>query len=66
MFSATDAYLRGYGLIVPRDGTAADDAKNHKSALAHMQRSLHARIADCEHIRFARSKRGTSLRIRSS
>jgi nicotinamidase-related amidase len=65
MFSATDAYLRGYGLIIPRDGTAADDVKNHKSALSHMQRSLHARIAGCADIRFARGKRGATLRVRS-
>ncbi|HTU63421.1 MAG TPA: isochorismatase family cysteine hydrolase [Polyangiales bacterium] len=66
MFSATDAYLRGYGLVIPRDGTAADDLKNHKRALSHMERSLHARIADCEQVRFTRGKRGPSLRVRST
>lgn len=43
-FTASDAYLRGYGLRVLRDGCAAMDARLHRDALAHMQRALHAEL----------------------
>jgi nicotinamidase-related amidase len=44
LFSAMDAYLRGYSLWVPRDCVAAasDDARDQ--ALAQMARVLKARI----------------------
>ncbi len=43
-FTASDAYLRGYGLRVLSDGCAAMDARLHRDALAHMQRALHAEL----------------------
>jgi nicotinamidase-related amidase len=46
-FTASDAFLRGYSLVVLRDGTAAQDAKRHRDALGHMQRSLHAKVVSC-------------------
>jgi nicotinamidase-related amidase len=64
-FSATDAYLRGYELIVASDGCAANDPKGHRGALTQMQRTLHARTPKCSEIQFARSKQGTRLRLRS-
>jgi nicotinamidase-related amidase len=45
-FTASDAFLRGYSLVVLRDGTAAQDAKRHRDALGYMQRSLHAKIVN--------------------
>jgi nicotinamidase-related amidase len=46
-FTATDAYLRGYSLIIPSDGTAACDAASHRAALVQMSRTLHARTPSC-------------------
>jgi nicotinamidase-related amidase len=43
-FTASDAYLRGFGLRVLSDGCAAMDARLHRDALAHMQRALHAEL----------------------
>lgn len=46
-FTASDAFLRGYALRIVSDGCAAQDARLHRDALAHMQRALHAEIAGC-------------------
>jgi nicotinamidase-related amidase len=62
LFSATDAFLRGYSLIVLSDGCAAMDAAAHRSALAQMSRLLHARIARCRDVEFGRRVPGTNLR----
>lgn len=66
MFSATDAFLRGYQLLVPRDGVASDDLAGHRSALSQMQRGLRARTPRCEEISFVCSGRRVSLRVRAS
>jgi nicotinamidase-related amidase len=63
-FTATDAYLRNYKLVLPRDGLAAAERKNHRSALAHMERTLHARTPPCARIGFARGPHGARLRLR--
>jgi nicotinamidase-related amidase len=55
-FTATDAYLRGYSLIVAEDGTAACDLVGHRSALAQMKRTLHAQITSCARVSFAGDK----------
>ncbi len=45
LYSALDAYLRGYELRVPRDAVAHIDAKLAESALAMMERNMHADVA---------------------
>lgn len=62
-FTANDAYLRGYGVIVPRNGTASAVARNHTGALAQMERTLHAKTPKCEQIRFVKSAQGARVRL---
>jgi len=40
LFTAHDAYMRDYRLIVPRDGIASESAANNAWALRHMRRFL--------------------------
>jgi nicotinamidase-related amidase len=42
LFSAMDAYLRGYALWVPEDCTAAERENDKRQALEHMRRVLKA------------------------
>ncbi len=44
LFTAMDAYLRGYSLWIPADCTAAESDEARKEALLHMQRVLKADI----------------------
>lgn len=63
--TANDAYLRGFGLYVLRDGTAALTRAAHLMALEQMQRVLHARTPDSDEIVFARGSDGAPrLRLR--
>jgi nicotinamidase-related amidase len=52
LFTAMDAYLRDYRLIVPADCVAACDPKDHNRALEQMESSLRARILMSRSIRF--------------
>jgi nicotinamidase-related amidase len=45
LFTASDAYLRGYRIVVPRDCVAANSARLTKEALAHMRAVLKADIS---------------------
>jgi nicotinamidase-related amidase len=45
MFTAMDAYERGFRLAIPADCTAAESASRKRTALAWMERALQARIA---------------------
>jgi len=42
LFTAQDAYMRGYGLVVPADCVVGRTPADHRRALAHMQRTLRA------------------------
>lgn len=42
IYTANDAYMRGYELLVPADCVAADDENAHHSALQQMERFLKA------------------------
>jgi nicotinamidase-related amidase len=42
LFTANDAYLRDFNLIVPSDCVAAVDAEENKHALKHIKRVLKA------------------------
>jgi nicotinamidase-related amidase len=44
LFTASDAFLRDYHLVVPADCVAAIDARYTRQALAHMQRVLEADV----------------------
>jgi nicotinamidase-related amidase len=45
LFTASDAYMRDFDLIVPRDCVAAADVKQHRQALAFMKRYFSANTA---------------------
>ena len=40
LFTAHDAYMRDYQIVVPRDGVASESAKRNTWALEHMRRFL--------------------------
>lgn len=58
LFTAGDAYLRGYELCVPPDGVAAIEPADHRWALAHMQRQFHAELLHAADIPFEDWKAG--------
>jgi nicotinamidase-related amidase len=43
-FTANDAYMRDYKLIVPSDCVAASDQREHRASLRYMQRVLGADV----------------------
>jgi nicotinamidase-related amidase len=55
-FTATDAYLRGHQVVIPKDGTATVGSENHQSALKHLERVLHARVLASDAIGFSRGR----------
>lgn len=44
LFTAQDAHLRGYDIIVPSDGIAARKLEDHRRALAQLERSMDADV----------------------
>lgn len=54
LFTASDAYMRGFELFVPRDGCASESPARHRSALDIMKKMLKGDIRDCGQIRFSR------------
>jgi nicotinamidase-related amidase len=44
LYSALDAYLRGYELVVPRDGVAHIDEELAQAALKMIERNMHADV----------------------
>ncbi len=52
--TATDAYVRGYSLVIPRDVTAARTKANHAGALAFMRSALGARTPTASAVNFRR------------
>lgn len=61
--TANDAYLRGFELMVLRDGSASEDAPAHKAALTQMARVLKAETPRCADVRFAKDRSG-DVRVR--
>lgn len=45
LYSALDAYLRGYELVIPPDAVAHIDEELAKAALRMMERNMHAKLA---------------------
>jgi nicotinamidase-related amidase len=63
--TANDAYLRGFELVVLRDGSAAEDAGAHKAALTQMRRVLKAETPRCADVRFVKRRDGNvGVRLR--
>ena len=62
LFTAMDAYVRNFDLIVPRDCIAAPSAAETQHALFILQRALRARTPLAASLRFggARRKRGSA------
>jgi nicotinamidase-related amidase len=44
LFTANDAYMRGFQVIVPSDCVAAESEVDHEHSLRHMQRTLKAKV----------------------
>lgn len=56
LFTANDAYMRDYELLVPRDCTISNTTRENQEALELMKRYLKANIASSDRIRFRRRK----------
>jgi nicotinamidase-related amidase len=56
LFTASDAYIRGFEIIVPRDGCASESPARHRNALDIMKKMLKADTRECAAIRFGRRK----------
>ncbi|HEX2227731.1 MAG TPA: isochorismatase family cysteine hydrolase [Candidatus Binatia bacterium] len=52
LFSANDAYMRDFNIVVPPDCTASEDPDENRRALIHMQRVLKATITPSNEIVF--------------
>jgi nicotinamidase-related amidase len=53
LFTANDAYMRDYELIIPADCTASISPEENEYALKQMQEVLKADISDSEEIKFS-------------
>lgn len=62
--TANDAYLRGYGIYVLRDGSAAQTKAVHTAALLQMARVLHAKTPACRDVRFTRRAGRVGVSVR--
>jgi nicotinamidase-related amidase len=61
--TANDAYLRGFELLVLRDGSASENAAAHRAALTQMRRVLKAKTPRCADVRFTKTRAG-EVRVR--
>jgi len=62
LFTANDAYMRDFDLIVPRDCVAAADRKENQYALEHIERVLKADTRLSSKIDFNKLKNSPQLR----
>lgn len=63
LYTAADAHMRGFEVVVPADCAAAEDEVIHRFALEEMERSCHARITTAEELARSHSL-GTRARRR--
>jgi len=54
LYTANDAYMRNFRLVVPRDAIAAEDRRHLKFALDHMESRLGADTRSAVSVRFSR------------
>lgn len=52
LFTASDAYIRGFEIFVPRDGCASESPARHRAALDIMKKMLKGDTGVCRDIRF--------------
>ena len=57
LFTANDAYMRDYGLIVPSDCTVSNTAKENREALALMRKFLKADTRPSPKLRLPRVRK---------
>jgi nicotinamidase-related amidase len=57
LFTAHDAYMRDFRLLVPRDCTASEDAADNRHALEHMAKACKAATGPSPGIDFARLRK---------
>lgn len=57
LFTANDAYMRDFNLVVPSDCVASNDAENNKRALEQMERVLKADITPSDELDLEELKR---------
>jgi nicotinamidase-related amidase len=58
LFTANDAFMRDYNLIVPRDCVASATAEENRYALQHLEEVLHADTRPSAKLNLAKLKRG--------
>jgi len=58
LFTAKDAHLRNYSVVVPADCVAAINREDGRHALGYMQRALNARVVESASIDFEAFKSG--------
>jgi nicotinamidase-related amidase len=63
LFTATDAYMRGFSVVVPPDCVAAEREADNEHALRQMARLLKAEVVPSERIDFERLTRSSRGRI---
>ena len=56
LFTANDAYMRDFNLVIPEDCVASSDPEENRHALEHMQRALKADTRPSTEIDFAELK----------
>ena len=56
LFSANDAYMRDFGIFVPSDCVASQDAEQNRQVLALMQRVLKANITPSTELKFENTR----------
>ena len=52
LFTASDAYIRGFEIFAPRDGSASESLTRHRNALDIMKKMLKADTRACSDLRF--------------
>lgn len=62
LFTANDAYMRDYGLIVPSDCTVSNTAKENREALALMRKFLKADTRPSPKLRLPRVRKKRAIR----
>jgi nicotinamidase-related amidase len=60
LFTANDAYMRGFDVIVPRDCVASEREVDNDHALRHMARLLKAEVVASETVDFERLRHASS------
>lgn len=55
LFTANDAYMRGFELVVPRDCTASNSSQLTRAALAHIETTLRGRTTAASSLKLKRS-----------